>query len=86
MTLSSSKRWRPVAVAILLVSMSSLSACGLTGDLKRGKPIFGEPNQAVDPAELPNAEKTALPPLPERPGAEKTEEDADDELLGGPGS
>ncbi len=71
----------------LLIAASGLSACGLTGDLKRGKPIFGEPKTETAPATLPEADKNALPPLPARPSTEsETAPDADDELLGAPGS
>jgi hypothetical protein len=84
MTLAPSKCWRPAALALVLVSITGLSACGLTGDLKRGKPIFGEPKSETKPADLPESEKNSLPPLPPRPDAKPAEPDADDELLGGP--
>ena len=64
--------------------MGSLSACGLTGDLKRPAPLFGTGNN-VDPAELPDGASKNLPDLPDRP-SQRTDEEAEDELLGGPDS
>ncbi|MDP3460231.1 MAG: lipoprotein [Hyphomonas sp.] len=69
--------------AAALVLLSGVSACGLTGPLQRPDPLFGKPS-GVDPATLPDAQNKNLPPLPPRP-SETQDEEADDELLGGPG-
>jgi predicted small lipoprotein YifL len=71
------------ATAALLL-LSGVSACGLTGDLKRPGPLVGQPAE-VDPAKLPDAQGKNLPDLPDRP-SETPAGSADDELLGGPGS
>jgi hypothetical protein len=42
---------RPLAVAALILGSLILPACGLTGDLKRPDPLWGDP-QDVE-AELP---------------------------------
>ncbi|MBA3068987.1 MAG: hypothetical protein FP825_10945 [Hyphomonas sp.] len=68
--------------AAALVLLGGVSACGLTGDLKRPGPLMGSPNE-VDPASLPDGETKNLPPLPERP-ASTPDEETEDELLGGP--
>jgi hypothetical protein len=73
---------RPLLLCAALLAASSLSACGLTGDLKRPAPLWGNPDRAIDPADLPDDAKSDLPPLPER-APEATTDDADDELLGG---
>ena len=71
--------------AVALVALTgSLSACGLTGDLKRPGPLIGTGNN-VDPADLPDAQSKNLPDLPDRP-SQQPEEEAEDELLGGPDS
>jgi len=75
---------RMLGAAAALVLLGGVSACGLTGDLKRPGPLMGDPDE-LDPASLPDAENKNLPPLPERPPAAEDEE-AEDELLGGPGS
>ena len=74
------KRLLGAAAALLL--LGGVSACGLTGDLKRPGPLSGNPNN-VDPASLPDAENKNLPQLPDRP-SEPADEQAEDELLGGP--
>lgn len=74
------KRLLGAAAAFLL--LGGVSACGLTGDLKRPGPLIGTPNN-VDPASLPDAGNKNLPRLPERP-SEPADEQAEDELLGGP--
>jgi hypothetical protein len=74
------KRLLGAAAAFLL--LGCVSACGLTGDLKRPGPLIGNPNN-VDPASLPDAGNKNLPQLPERP-SEPADERAEDELLGGP--
>lgn len=75
---------RILLASAALVLMGGVSACGLTGDLKRPGPLYGDPN-GVDPADLPDAENKNLPRLPDRPPqAEPEDEDAEDELLGGP--
>ena len=71
------------ATALALV-LANVSACGLTGDLKRPGPLIGSGNNA-EPAELPGAGGKDLPPLPERPAQAEPAED-EDELLGGPES
>jgi hypothetical protein len=76
------KRLLGAAAALLL--LGGVSACGLTGDLKRPGPLIGNPNN-VDPASLPDAENKNLPQLPDRP-SEPADEQAEDELLGGPDS
>jgi len=75
---------RLVGAAAALVLLGGVSACGLTGDLKRPGPLIGNPNN-VDPASLPDAENKNLPQLPDRP-AQTEEEVVEDELLGGPSS
>ena len=73
---------RSLLLCAALLAASSLSACGLTGDLKRPAPLWGNPDQGTDAAELPDAPKSDLPPLPER-ASEAPSDDADNELLGG---
>ena len=73
---------RSLLLCAALLAASSLSACGLTGDLKRPAPLWGDPNQNTEAADLPDTAKSDLPPLPER-DSEATTDDADDELLGG---
>ncbi|MEP0313146.1 MAG: lipoprotein [Hyphomonas sp.] len=68
--------------AALMVASASLAACGLTGDLKRPDPLWGEPSDGLEPAELPPQNQNNLPSLPDRED-EDTDTDADDELLGG---
>ncbi|MEH6696919.1 MAG: hypothetical protein V7675_17915 [Hyphomonas sp.] len=75
---------RPLLLGAALLAMTSLAACGLTGDLKRPAPLWGEPDGAIDAADLPDEAKSDLPPLPERE-PQATTDDADDELLGGTG-
>ena len=74
---------RMLGAMAALVLVSGVSACGLTGDLKRPGPLVGNPDD-IDPASLPDAENKNLPPLPDRPAAE--DDEAEDELLGGPDS
>ncbi len=75
---------RVLGAAAALVLLGGVSACGLTGDLKRPGPLVGSGNE-VDPADLPDAKNRNLPELPDRPSSEADEE-AGDELLGGPGT
>lgn len=75
---------RILGAVLALALMGTVSACGLTGDLKRPGPLVGNPSN-VDPATLPDAENKNLPQLPDRPAAAEDEE-AEDELLGGPES
>jgi hypothetical protein len=42
---------RPLAIAALILGTLTLPACGLTGDLKRPGPLWGDPNDVE--AELP---------------------------------
>ncbi|KJS35575.1 MAG: hypothetical protein VR74_15535 [Hyphomonas sp. BRH_c22] len=72
---------RPLLLAAVLIAAGSLSACGLTGDLKRPSPLWGDPNETLEPANLPDQAESDLPPLPERETGPTDE--ADDELLGG---
>ena len=72
---------RPILLAAALLAAGTLSACGLTGDLKRPAPLWGTPDEAIDPADLPGEAESDLPPLPERESSGT--DDADDELLGG---
>ncbi|WP_353255983.1 hypothetical protein [Hyphomonas sp.] len=75
---------RILAASAATFLLGAVSACGLTGDLKRPEPLIGSPNE-VDPATLPDAGNKNLPELPDRPSVPAAG-DADDELLGGPGS
>jgi hypothetical protein len=74
------KRFMGAAAALVL--LGGVSACGLTGDLKRPGPLIGNPSGEIDPASLPGSGNTELPKLPERP-SEAPEEETEDELLGG---
>ena len=83
------RRLTPMIAAALLAG--SLAGCGLTGDLQRPDPLFGEPD-GREAAALPD--RAVERGLPDRPGAEpgddetdtdETVPNADDELLGGPG-
>lgn len=76
---------RKLTSATLGLLLLALPACGLTGDLTRPGPLIGNPSGEGDPASLPGSDGKALPPLPER-RATDSEPEADDELLGGPGS
>ncbi|MEE2922537.1 lipoprotein [Hyphomonas sp.] len=73
---------RPLLLAAALLAAGNLAACGLTGDLKRPDPLWGDPSGELDPAELPQQNQTNLPDLPDRE-EDEAEQDADDELLGG---
>jgi hypothetical protein len=72
---------RPLFLAAVLLAGTSLSACGLTGDLKRPAPLFGHGGNELEPADLPDEAKSDLPPLPDREPV--ATDGADDELLGG---
>ncbi len=76
---------RFISAALALALLGGVSACGLTGDLKRPGPLVGSPGD-IDPATLPDAQNKNLPDLPDRPSQTETEEEAEDELLGGPSS
>lgn len=77
---------RTLFLGAALLALSSVSACGLTGDLKRPAPIWGEGTGDTAPAELPTTGGSQLPQLPERGEVEDdTLPDAEDELLGGVG-
>lgn len=73
---------RPLAIAALIMGTLTLPACGLTGDLKRPDPLWGDPANDVE-AELPGSSSSTLPKLPPRVDEEQNS-DSDDELLGGP--
>ena len=73
---------RPLAIAALILGALTLPACGLTGDLKRPDPLWGNPRDVE--AELPTGDGAALPQLPPRADAEDTSDSGDDDLLGGP--
>lgn len=73
---------RLLGAAAALVLLGGVSACGLTGDLKRPGPLIGNPGD-MDPADLPDAENKNLPDLPDRP-SQTPDSEQDDELLGGP--
>lgn len=75
---------RILGAAALIALMGSVSACGLTGDLKRPAPLIGRGND-IDPATLPDGASKNLPDLPDRP-SQAPEAEAEDELLGGPGN
>lgn len=74
---------RIISAALALALLGGVSACGLTGDLKRPGPLVGSPSE-IDPATLPDAQNKNLPDLPDRPSQTEEEEEAEDELLGGP--
>ena len=76
---------RIFCAALALALLGGVSACGLTGDLKRPGPLVGSPSD-VDPATLPDASNKNLPDLPERPSQTEEDEEVEDELLGGPSS
>ncbi len=73
---------RPLAIAALILGALTLPACGLTGELKRPDPLWGDPNDVE--AELPEGNTSTLPRLPPREEAEDSEASGEDELLGGP--
>lgn len=73
---------RPLLLAAALLASANLAACGLTGDLKRPDPLWGDPADGLEPAELPEQNQGDLPRLPDRDD-EESDMDADDELLGG---
>ncbi|HAE27011.1 MULTISPECIES: LPS translocon maturation chaperone LptM [Hyphomonas] len=73
---------RPLAIAALILGTLALPACGLTGDLKRPDPLWGDPNDVE--AELPEGNTSTLPKLPPRQEAEDSDTSGEDELLGGP--
>ena len=68
---------RPLLLAAALLASANLAACGLTGDLKRPDPLWGERTD-----ELPDQNQNNLPSLPDRED-EGSDTGADDELLGG---
>ncbi|MEM7766981.1 MAG: hypothetical protein AAF253_05770 [Pseudomonadota bacterium] len=81
-------RLRPAFGLILLAG--TMSGCGLTGDLQRPDPLFGDP---VDrgAAQLPDRDvERGLPETPQNDDDESGNADdlpdADNELLGGPGA
>lgn len=74
---------RILALAAALLLTTSISACGLTGDLQRPGPLIGNPSGDTAPADLPEGEDRDLPELPQRPQTQNQADD--DELLGGPG-
>lgn len=77
---------RALLLGAAVLALSSVSACGLTGDLKRPAPIWGEGTKGSAPAELPDSNRSQLPQLPDRDDAEDdTLPNAEDELLGGVG-
>ena len=73
---------RPLLLAAALLASANLAACGLTGNLKRPDPLWGEPTDGLEPAELPDQNQNNLPSLPDRED-EGSDTGADDELLGG---
>ena len=75
---------RTLAIAALVLGAVSLPACGLTGDLKRPDPLWGDPAHGAE-AELPEGNSSALPKLPPREEAKDSDTSGgEDELLGGP--
>lgn len=74
---------RSLMLAAAIMAASSLSACGLTGSLARPDPLWGEPDDTLEPAELPEGGTQRLPELPDRDEDTEDAPDADDELLGG---
>jgi len=73
---------RPLLFVAAVLASANLAACGLTGDLKRPDPLWGDPSGDLEPAELPDQNQTNLPDLPDREDEDAAPE-ADDELLGG---
>ncbi len=74
---------RPLLLSAALIAATNLAACGLTGDLERPGPLWGDPQGDVAPAELPEDRQGNLPDLPDRDADEAPDPDSDDELLGG---
>ena len=72
---------RAFLLAAAALAASNLAACGLTGDLERPGPLWGDPDGSLEPAELPDKSQTNLPDLPDR--EDDTSSNDDDELLGG---
>ncbi|MEO0817687.1 MAG: hypothetical protein AAFX86_10320 [Pseudomonadota bacterium] len=71
------------------ISLVTLSACGLQGDLTRPDPLFGTPSD-LEPAEP--LERTVTDGLDDLQDSRRAEDedltgepDPEDELLGGPG-
>ncbi len=88
-------RIRPALRAFILAGAltGALAGCGLTGDLQRPDPLFGDPDDR-GAASLPDRDvERGLPDTgaasPEDEDGDETDEtglpDAEDELLGGPG-
>lgn len=68
-------------------ALLSLGACGLTGDLERPDPIFGE-KPAETAREVPSTPTKPTTPAPTRTPMDPVPDlgpSGDDELLGGPG-
>jgi hypothetical protein len=76
---------RILGAALAFALLTGVSACGLTGDLKRPGPLIGNPSGEVDPADLPGGGNKNLPELPDRPAETEPTAEEEDELLGGPG-
>ena len=75
---------RSLAIATALLLAGTLPACGLTGDLTRPDPLWGEGADDLEPAELPGTGDAGLPDLPDRDEEdEDSAPNAEDELLGG---
>lgn len=75
---------RPLAIAALILGAATLPACGLTGDLKRPDPLWGDPASGAE-VELPEGDTSTLPQLPPREEAKDSDASGgEDELLGGP--
>ena len=74
---------RPLLLSAALIAAANLAACGLTGDLERPGPLWGDPKGDVVPADMPEQTQGTLPDLPDRDDEDDDTTDADDELLGG---
>ncbi|MCA8900177.1 MAG: hypothetical protein KDA53_02900 [Hyphomonas sp.] len=74
---------RALAIAALIIGAVTLPACGLTGELKRPDPLWGDPSGDIDPAELPDTGDASLPKLPPREEQKPADSEDEDELLGG---
>lgn len=75
-----------VRIAVAMFAMSFLASCGLTGELARPDPIFGDGTRRGDAAKLPESTVDNLPQLPGESPEEVedplTPPDSDEELLG----
>ena len=66
-------------IAIGLVALASLSACGLKGEMERPEPLWGDP-----PIEGPNDPRVLNKEAEQEAKEKEAIQVPDDELLGGP--